>query len=386
MKSPTRIVYLCDWLPPDFGAVGQYAVRFARAAAIEGAQVTLVGFTSGAPLESRSSFGDGELTIRKIRREPYDRSNWLQRALWTVSANLALLWGARHALRRAHEVRFTGSPPYLLHFIMPVALSLGIRTLYRITDFHPECLMAALDRAPLWLRAIQALTVFWRRRVDQIEVLGEDQRCRLQGYGIGGEQVVLRRDPSPVRFEVRTPGHAVPDELRGKKLILYSGNWGVAHDYRTFIEGFNVYCLAHPGTAGLWLNAVGKRADLVAAELKRHRLPHVRTAPVPLARLPSVLRAADVHLITLEDNFVGYVLPSKVYACVASSKPVMFIGSQSSDVDLVCRENMPATQYRRADVGNALAVATGLHELLTARRDDPARSPIQVTRNRSLAI
>ena len=25
-----RLVYLCDWLPPDFGTVGQYAVLFAR--------------------------------------------------------------------------------------------------------------------------------------------------------------------------------------------------------------------------------------------------------------------------------------------------------------------------------------------------------------------
>ena len=25
-----RLVYLCDWLPPDFGAVGQYSLLFAR--------------------------------------------------------------------------------------------------------------------------------------------------------------------------------------------------------------------------------------------------------------------------------------------------------------------------------------------------------------------
>jgi hypothetical protein len=25
-----RLVYICDWLPPDFGAVGQYAMLFAR--------------------------------------------------------------------------------------------------------------------------------------------------------------------------------------------------------------------------------------------------------------------------------------------------------------------------------------------------------------------
>lgn len=28
MNRANRIVFLCDWLPPDFGAVGQYAVAF----------------------------------------------------------------------------------------------------------------------------------------------------------------------------------------------------------------------------------------------------------------------------------------------------------------------------------------------------------------------
>ena len=31
-----RLVYICDWLPPDFGAVGQYAVLFARQWASDG--------------------------------------------------------------------------------------------------------------------------------------------------------------------------------------------------------------------------------------------------------------------------------------------------------------------------------------------------------------
>ena len=35
----------------------------------------------------------------------------------------------------------------------------------------------------------------------------------------------------------------------------------------------------------------------------------------------------DAHLITLSDAFVGFVLPSKVHGCIASGRPVLFIGS-----------------------------------------------------------
>ena len=42
-----RLVCICDWLPPDFGAVGQYALLSARELAKGGWEVTLFGLTSG---------------------------------------------------------------------------------------------------------------------------------------------------------------------------------------------------------------------------------------------------------------------------------------------------------------------------------------------------
>ena len=55
-----RLVYICDWLPPDFGAVGQYAMLFVREWAKDGWQVTLVGLTSGNSCrEAAESIGKG---------------------------------------------------------------------------------------------------------------------------------------------------------------------------------------------------------------------------------------------------------------------------------------------------------------------------------------
>ena len=170
---------LGEFLPPDFGAVGQYAVGFARALATEGHFVTLVGFSSTAARD-----GDGNSRRRSANgtqdaATDYDRSNLLARAFWTLGANLALVWGSRREFLAADEIRFTGSPAYIIHFVMPVAKLYGIGTRYRITDFHPECLIAMLGRTTWWLNNILRLTNYWRRRVDVIEVLGEDQRRRI---------------------------------------------------------------------------------------------------------------------------------------------------------------------------------------------------------------
>lgn len=364
-----NILMLCDWLPPDFGAVGQYAVGFAEALAQEGHHVTLVGFTSGVARVEFASFGSGgNLLVRRVHRAPYDRTALLQRACWTIGANLALMRGAGAGWFRADEVRFTGSPPYLLHFVMPLSLLLRLRTRYRITDFHPECMMALLERPSLPLRVLSAVTAFWRRRVDVIEVLGNDQARRLRKSGVPPDRMLLRRDPSPVRFDQELAPAAAPPGCQGR-LILYSGNWGVAHDHATFLEGYRRYTDAHPGRACLWLNATGARLAMVRQALDSASLPYVHTPPAPIERLPSVLVAADVHLITLDDRFVGYVMPSKVYACIASGRPVLFIGSADSDVHALCEASIPAPVYRRVATGDVDGVLEALRWLLDLPRD-----------------
>jgi hypothetical protein len=359
-----RIVMLCDWLPPDFGAVGQYAMTFARDLAGEGHDVALVGFSSHSGSCVEEEVGAGRLRVRRLHRPTYDRTNLLVRAWWTLGSNLALLWGARRELRRCDEVRFTGSPPFLVHFVIPVAKLLGIRTRYRITDFHPECLIAALGHSTPTLRMIGKVSEFWRRRADVIEVLGEDQARRLSASGVDTGRIELRRDPSPVTIQPGDAPESPPDETGDRGIILYSGNWGVAHDHETFLEGYRLLCQSRPGLAWLWLNATGKRVDGVVERLASLALPYTRTAPVPLERLPGVLLAADVHLITLEDAFVGYVMPSKVYACIASGRPILFIGSAGSDVHLLCGRYAARDYYARVDVGDVEGVHLALERLL----------------------
>jgi hypothetical protein len=358
-----RLLYLCDWLPPDFGAVGQYSLLFARERAAGGEEVVLAGLSSSADSEETLETSAGRLRVVRVRRPVYDRADFRRRAWWTLRTNLALLWRVRRELRSADEVLFTGAPPFLVHFLVPLNLVLRKRLTYRITDFHPECLMAELGRAPWWLRTFHRLTLALRRRVRRFEVLGEDQRRRLLEMGIAGERIVLKRDPAPVLVDPAGPPLERPAELTGRAVLLYSGNFGVAHDHATFVAGYRLHHRSGPGSVGLWLNATGAKADLVEELLRREGLPVHRSRPVPLERLGALLAAADAHLITLRDEFVGYVLPSKVHACVASRRPILFVGSEASDVHLLCAGGAAAAGYRRVEVGDAGGVAAALEAI-----------------------
>ncbi len=357
------LVYICDWLPPDFGAVGQYCLGFARDSAKDGQKIVLIGLSSKISDEITEEMPSGSLTKVYLKRKLYNKGSFLHRLIWTFITNTELLIKAWPYMRKAKEIKFTGSPPLFLHWIAPANLILQKPVTYHIMDFHPECLMASRDKPSFLLNLIYKLTLFWRKRVSRFEVLGYDQLERLTAIGIPKENITLNPVASPVVINDDTQPLETPSISKGQFLVLYSGNWGVAHDHETFIEGYTLHHKQGSGRIVLWLNAVGARADQIEQVLIQKGLPCVRGYPVKLADLPSLLITPDAQLITLSDAFVGYVLPSKVYGCISSKKPIVFIGSSKSDVHRLCQEQM-SVPYFRVDVGNVEGLASTFENLV----------------------
>ena len=79
---------------------------------------------------------------------------------------------------------------------------------------------------------------------------------------------------------------------------------------------------------------------------------------MPLDQLASLLATADVNLIALRTAFSGIVLPSKIYACIASQRPILFVGPESSDVHLLCTQ--ADALYARVEPGDYVGFAKAL--------------------------
>ncbi len=360
--EPT-LFYVVDWLPPDFGAVGQYASQHAAEMARAGRRVCLIGLTSGTVRRTSFALGSGALETVRLPAASYDKSRVADRLVWTLSVCARLLWEVvrRRDSYRA-ELLFTGAPPFFLYFAVLAKLIRRVRLTYRITDFYPEVLIAEFgDRHPV-LSLLRRATWLLRRQVDRFEALGLDQRRMLIDGGIGADRIVLRRDTSPVAVTGTEPPAPRPPELVNRKILLYSGNCGVPHEIETVIAGLARHHREGSGRFGLWLNAAGQNADRLEAGLREAGVPVARGKTVPLDQLAGVLRAADAHLITLRPQFSGIVLPSKIYACLATQQPIVFVGPPSSDVHSLCLESACAF-YQHVNPGDPAAFAAALERL-----------------------
>ena len=364
--SPTpHLFYVVDWLPPDFGAVGQYGLIFSRDLAAAGRQVHLFGLTTGeAGTQTERIDGAGLLTITRITVPAYDRTRYASRLAWLVRANFRLIAALmRHRYSRGSEIIFTGAPPFMLFFVIFLKYLRGAKLTYRITDFYPEVLIAEFGRTSLPLKLFERFTWFVRRRIDKFQALGEDQRNLLITGGVRPERIVIKRDISPIHITGHETPAAPPGSLRGHAVMLYSGNYAVAHDTDTVVGGLIRHYRAGNGRFGLWLNATGKNVELVERKLRNAGIPVASTPPGPIEQLPSLLAAADVHLITLRTPFSGIVLPSKVYACIGSRRPILFVGPESSDVHQLCMA--APIRYERVEPGDVDGFAAALERFYT---------------------
>jgi len=216
---------------------------------------------------------------------------------------------------------------------------------------------------------LQRLTNFWRRRVDAFEVLGEDQRRRLREQGMARERISLVRDGSPIAFPKALVATPLPPALHGKCVLLYSGNFGIAHEWETVAQGYELHHRSGSARVHLWLNATGAGAESLSNRLSAKQVPFFRSSPVPLDQLAGVLQSADAHLLTLKEAFFGLVMPSKVYASLDLRASLVFVGSPESDVDLLARQ--AGQPYCRVACGDAAGFAQALENLADRRNCRP---------------
>jgi hypothetical protein len=301
----------------------------------------------------------GALEISRISTAPYNKSRNIERLLWTFRANFHLVRAVLgNPASHNADVLFTGAPPFMLAFAMSLKVLRKARLIYRITDFYPEVIIAERGKRSLALGLLERLTWFLRRRVNAFEALGEDQRQILIRGGIAASRIAVKRDRSPIVYSDDKP-FPRPSELRDRKILLYSGNYGLPHEVDTVVEGLVRHHRYGCAQFGLWLNATGRNVDAIVDRLATAHVPFVRSTLVPLDQLASLLAAADVHLITLRPSFSGIVLPSKIYACIASRRPILFVGPASSDIHLLCTQT-DTLAYVRVDPGDSVGFAEAL--------------------------
>jgi hypothetical protein len=205
---------------------------------------------------------------------------------------------------------------------------------YNIRDLYPEmALGGSLVEPGLLSRFWEALHRWALRRATLIIVLGEDMRARIIAKGAEPSRVVVIRDGAetlPANSPLPAPDPDVVRAIRGNFsfVLLHAGNIGFYGAWNTLVTAARK--LAKDGVGLVFVGGGAQRAEVQTAAAGSDNIRFVDY--FPYGKIPSVLAAADAHIVTVKHGLEGVVVPSKMYGILAAGKPIVAVAPKESDV------------------------------------------------------
>ena len=331
-----RILLLNLYYPPDASATAKMAAIVVEALSVSHDVTVLCGRPSYDSTERRpwrlwQTELLGKSRIIRVGSTAYPRFAMKRRVLNYLSyVALAI---PRALLLRCDVVLAMTDPPFEGIVGAIVALLKGKRYIYNIRDMYPDMAVGGAIVAPGPLARIwESLHRWAMRRATRVIVLGEDMRARLTSKGVNPAGIEIVRDGADI-YPAEAPPPLLDDEIirsiRGnfKFVLLHAGNLGFYGAWETLISAVRIL-----EADGAGLVFVGEGAQRGRIEALAKDAANVRFLPYfPAGKIPSVLAAADAHVITIKRGLEGVVVPSKMYGILAAGKPIVAVAPDETD-------------------------------------------------------
>lgn len=348
--------------PEMRGASGRILNDLAKALEKSGWRVTVLTTGDKAGEEVK-----GNITIKSIKPVANHKSPLGYARLW-----LKLLSVGKNIPR--HDIVLTLTDPPLLILIGRIlARSKKMHHVHWCHDLYPDLFKSLGITLPDFI--YNKLFSMSRRAMnacDRVVVIGNCMAKNLSQTGVVTNRMAII--PNWADLEIIAPSAAAkidtsaikisgkakkPDEMfrddSPKFRVLYAGNIGRAHPMRSVIEAATI--LAKHSEIEFVFVGDQNVHGILARERGKRALENIKFMPYqPIEQLRNVMESGDVHLVTMNREAKGQLVPCKFYAGLTVGRPTIFVGPRECEVSQVIT-NYNAGKIVPPGDGQALADA-----------------------------
>ncbi len=336
-----RFLLLNQFYPPDPAPTGQYLHDLAQVLAARGHEVRV--------LCSRRSYGGadtysrhqtmGGVAVRRLWATGFGRRGFVGKLADYASFYSSLLVALLFARKSPDLILSLTTPPYIGLLGKLAAKRHGCRHADWVMDLYPD-VMFAHGMAPkdgFLFRGLQKLSRFQLRGSQPVLALGPTMAQHVANYAnhVRGPAAVTwlplwsDGDLSPWPDDQANPLRADRRWAPDKPVFLYSGNMGLGHRFTEFLEA--AQSLGATGPRWVFCGGGKRRAEIEAFAQTNTSARIELLGYAPKARLREHLCSADVHLMSLDPAWQGFMVPSKLQASFAVGRPVLYVGGRNCE-------------------------------------------------------
>lgn len=332
-----KILLLNLYYPPDTSATAKMAHTVVDAVSIRHQITVLCGRPSYDPSERREwRLFQTELVglahIIRAGSTTFLRFQMKKRVLNYLS--YVALAVPRALFVRCDVVLAMTDPPFQGIVGAFVALLKRKPYVYNIRDLYPDMALGGSIVEPgRFARIWERLHRWALRRAARVIVLGEDMRSRIIAKGVDPSRVVVIRDGAetlPSNIPLPPPDPEVVRSIRGSFsfVLVHAGNLGFYGAWNTLVMAARK--LASDGVGLVFVGEGAQRRQIEAAAAGAGNIRFLDF--FPSSKIPSVLAAADAHVITVKRGLEGVIVPSKMYGILAAGIPIVAVAPRETDV------------------------------------------------------
>jgi colanic acid biosynthesis glycosyl transferase WcaI len=340
-----RILLLNLYYPPDTSATAKMAATVVEALSTRHDVTVLCGRPSYDPTGRRpwrlwQTERAGKTTIIRVGSTDYPRLQMKRRLLNYLSyVALAI---PRALFQRCDVVLAMTDPPFEGIVGAVVAMLKSKPYVYNIRDMYPDMAVGgSIVKPGLLARVWERMHRWALRRATRVIVLGEDMRARIVAKGVDPSRIEIARDGTEI-LPLDAPQPVLDSEviqaIRGnsKFVFLHAGNLGFYGAWETLLKAAKLLEKSDPDVSLVFVGDGAQRDRLVALA---DGCKSIRFLPFfPATKIPSVMAAGDVHVITVKKGLEGVVVPSKLYGVLAAGRPILAVTDIASDVSAITQE------------------------------------------------
>jgi colanic acid biosynthesis glycosyl transferase WcaI len=331
-----KVLLLNLYYPPDTSATAKMAAAFIEPLAQKHDVTVVCGRPSYDPTDRRSwqvwqTEQLNGVRVVRVGSTDYPRTQMTRRVFNYLS--YVALSVPRALFTSCDLVLAMTDPPFEGIVGAVVAMLKRKPFVYNIRDMYPDMAVGgSIVKPGLMARVWEKLHRWALRRATRVIVLGEDMRTRIAAKGVAPERIDIVRDG------VDTSGAppASPDfdadiirTIRGAFgfVLVHAGNLGFYGAWETLIAAAHELERDGVGLVFVGDGAQRERLQTLAADSR-----NVRFLPFfPSSKIPSVLAAADAHVITIKRGLEGVVVPSKMYGILAAGRSIVAVAPKETD-------------------------------------------------------
>ena len=363
-----KILVIQQHFYPEVAATGQLLLDLCEDLVKAGYKVKVI---TGNPTEIPQG-GEKENILRKenykgieifrLRNSTFNKYRMAGRVLNYLTFHF-LVFSRVLFYERPHLVFVLSTPPFISFSGLMLKTLKKSKVIYNVQDLFPDlAIELGKLKNKLFIGFLKKLSVLIVRKVDKVVVVGEymEKKIReellketiennhiitIHNWADGDEIKVLRGNIED-NFLRKKWG------LEGKFVVLYSGNIGYLHEFDTIISAADF--LAKEGLKEIVFVFIGEgiKKNYIEGKVREKGLNNILFFPYQSREmLIYSLGLANVSLVTLEKDFEGMVVPSKIYGILASGRPVIaVVGGESEIVGIIrkgkCGKIVKIRDYR----------------------------------------